>query len=387
MVNLLGAIQALAAPAPVTAARPAPSHGSDIHIPLPSAEIPLEVHSAALDRTSASMPVTRLKGSISPGGTPVQFLVDSGATALFLDTALAKRCNLVPRPSGRTIRLADGTIRDAAGTVTTTCTLTGERGESQSFQAEFCVTELRGHEAILGMPWLHHFNPATNWRTGRFTIDRPGHAAGPLELLADGPAPVARTPEECREEEAQAAFASQPRLVAKPASHKEWRKMLRKGLLDMSSMELIRLRDADSPQAQAFAAARAQGLAAAETLPQHPGLAKLLEEFKDVSPDKLGPVDHAAPSPGGITHKIELVPDAKPHAAPLRRYSPIEDAEIRRVVEEQVALGRMRESTSPWGAMVLLAKKKDGTLRFCVDYRVLNIEQHAEEPLRAAARG
>ena len=35
-------------------------------------------------------------------------------------------------------------------------------------------------------------------------------------------------------------------------------------------------------------------------------------------------------------------------------------------------IGFIRPSTSPWGAPVLFSKKKDKTLRLCIDYRKLN---------------
>ncbi|BBH07427.1 transposable element gene, partial [Prunus dulcis] len=41
-------------------------------------------------------------------------------------------------------------------------------------------------------------------------------------------------------------------------------------------------------------------------------------------------------------------------------------------VQELVDKGFIRPSFSPWGAPVLFVKKKDGTMRLCVDYRQLN---------------
>ena len=41
-------------------------------------------------------------------------------------------------------------------------------------------------------------------------------------------------------------------------------------------------------------------------------------------------------------------------------------------LKEIIDKGYIRPSISPWGAPVLFVKKKDGTLRLCIDYRQLN---------------
>ena len=41
-------------------------------------------------------------------------------------------------------------------------------------------------------------------------------------------------------------------------------------------------------------------------------------------------------------------------------------------MEEMVNKGFVRPSTSPWGAPVLFVKKKDGSMRLCINYRELN---------------
>jgi hypothetical protein len=41
-------------------------------------------------------------------------------------------------------------------------------------------------------------------------------------------------------------------------------------------------------------------------------------------------------------------------------------------LEELLKKGYIRPSVSPWGALVIFVKKKDGTLRLCIDFRQLN---------------
>jgi len=47
-------------------------------------------------------------------------------------------------------------------------------------------------------------------------------------------------------------------------------------------------------------------------------------------------------------------------------------AEVRKQLDALLAKGWIRPSVSPYGHPILFARKKDGTLRMCVDYRLLN---------------
>ncbi|GBG80016.1 hypothetical protein CBR_g30277 [Chara braunii] len=74
----------------------------------------------------------------------------------------------------------------------------------------------------------------------------------------------------------------------------------------------------------------------------------------------------------GVEHSIQLVPDYRVHHQAPYRLSIPEATELKCQLEELLRLDFIKPSNSPWGAPVLFARKADGTLRLCIDYRGLN---------------
>ncbi|KAA0053506.1 uncharacterized protein E6C27_scaffold190G00630 [Cucumis melo var. makuwa] len=95
----------------------------------------------------------------------------------------------------------------------------------------------------------------------------------------------------------------------------------------------------------------------------------VLEKYRDVMPDSL---PKSLPPRRTIDHEIELVPGVKPPAKNAYRMAPPELAELRKQLDELLNAGFIRPAKAPYGAPVLFQRKKDGSLRLCIDYRALN---------------
>ena len=69
---------------------------------------------------------------------------------------------------------------------------------------------------------------------------------------------------------------------------------------------------------------------------------------------------------------IEIVLGTTPVFRAPYRMAPAKLKELKVQLQELLDKGFVRPSVSPWGAPVLLVKKKDGTLRMYIDYRQIN---------------
>ncbi|XP_047979050.1 uncharacterized protein LOC125220967 [Salvia hispanica] len=95
---------------------------------------------------------------------------------------------------------------------------------------------------------------------------------------------------------------------------------------------------------------------------------EIVREFPDVFPDNLP----GLPPDRQLEFTIDLEPGSAPVSKAPYRMAPKELEELKMQLQELMDLGFIRPSVSPWGAPVLFVKKKDGTLRMCIDYRELN---------------
>ncbi|XP_017428670.1 uncharacterized protein LOC108336715 [Vigna angularis] len=94
----------------------------------------------------------------------------------------------------------------------------------------------------------------------------------------------------------------------------------------------------------------------------------VVSDFLDVFPEEVS----GLPPQREVEFSIDLVLRAGPISISLYRMALAELAELKKQIEDFLEKQFIRSNVSPWGALMLLVKKKDGSFRLCIDYRQLN---------------
>ena len=98
------------------------------------------------------------------------------------------------------------------------------------------------------------------------------------------------------------------------------------------------------------------------------GEVHVVREFSDVFLDELS----GLPPYREVDFEIETIPGTTLISIAPYRMAPTELKELKKQLEELLEKDFIRPSISPWGAPILFVKKKDGSMRLCIDYRQLN---------------
>ncbi|KAL4016982.1 hypothetical protein IC575_024653 [Cucumis melo] len=94
----------------------------------------------------------------------------------------------------------------------------------------------------------------------------------------------------------------------------------------------------------------------------------VVRDYPDVFPEELP----GLPPHREVEFAIELEPGTVPISRAPYRMAPAELKELKVQLQELLDKGFIRLRVSPWGAPVSFVKKKDGSMRLCIDYRELN---------------
>ena len=330
---------------------------------------------------AAYEPQNRRKLLIAHGacnGKAAIILIDGGAALDLIDAKFVEKHGLPTKRGARQkISLAGGQIQDASMETTASVRIATYRDELQ-----LRVTDLEHYDMILGKPWLTDNNPQINWQSNTLQLWRSGKplriqakAAGRIAARRKAVSPSTEgTPEAASTEE-------RPSVVVCTAT--QMKSLIRKG--GKAFLGIIERKERDSSDTVDVCAQDSVGQWSSAATPEDvrsdagssakehgttPTSSKWINiagEYPEVFQEVPG-----KPPERDIEHKIELEPGTKPTWRGLIRMSPMELEEARRQIAEFKEKQHARSSKSPYSAPVIFVRKKDGTLRMCIDYRALN---------------
>ena len=285
--------------------------------------------------------------------TQTSCLVDSGASRNFLDATFLN--NLLPDESIKLfniknrVRQADGQLSLSTTSISTPFNVNGF-----SDYGTFVVTNLPNTDVILGKPWLSKHNPNIDWRHHVITM----HDGTTIRAQSTTSRPptlhllnATRMTRLLRKHaQLENVYVCCVRTTSDPESDFN-QSSSSPGLIDLCQQAYYEIDELTSDQDAAWTQALHQ---------------ILCDHVEIVKPPTSLPPERK------WDHSIELLPDAKPPKQKCYRMSPAETADLEKQIKQMLNNGWIRPSTSPFGAPVLMVKKKNGEYRACIDYRQLN---------------
>lgn len=290
---------------------------------------------------------------------PFRGLVDSGSSNCFIDSDFVKKNDLVTEPIDPIpIMLIDGTVNNHVSSV---ASLPVRFPSGEVLPIPFYVTPLESTCAVvLGHDWLLRYNPLIDWRLSSVTFrDSVKGETFPKSTYVRA-ASLTHTVDPVVQPSLE---LSRPEYPVQPIDI---------GFLTATSfMRACKVKGSSAFKLNFPRSQPAELHARAASL-ESPDLSSIPSEYHDYADVFSKQQANSLPPHRQFDLQIVLEEGTSPPLGPIYSLSPRELEALREFLDENLASGFIRPSTSPHGAPVLFVKKKDGSLRLCVDFRGLN---------------
>ncbi len=328
------------------------------------------------------------------GDCRVNLLVDCGSTGNFISSEFVSRNNILTEEinNKQMVVLADGSKQITNQIVRNVHIWIENENENKNESTriyheclDLIVLPLSSYEIIFGMPWLKFRNPRIEWNESITLIDsrnciyefRTGKSknrqiesnekmnqknwnfnkqnrVNNVNMLPQ----VERTGYASKNE-TKLDYQKNTKNLVELISAKQFARDLKHNRDNEMELYVGMVRTSDEQQ----------NIQTQNNISNNELSKRMIDKYIDVFPVDL---PKGLPPHRLIDHTIELHPGSSPPYRSSFRMSPLELQEVKKQIDELLAQGYIQPSKSPYGSPVLFVKKKEGTLRMCVDYRALN---------------
>ncbi len=269
-----------------------------------------------------------------------QAMIDSGATGNFISQEIISKHQLptVLKDTPEMLKVIDGTPISSGSITSNTPMLKlgislGETTFSNTVTLDIIPMK---YPVILGLPWLKKHDPVIDWKNLALSFSKNSKLDMEKSLQA----------------------------TVTPVQNQDF-KTFQIQKFDQNTSDISSLIWVTPFQNILEVSATAN----AEELSQVVSLPKEYQSYQHLfDKDKASVLPQHKP----YDHEIPLAQDSMPPYGPIYSLSELELKALRTYLDENLATGFIRPSSSPAGAPILFVKKKDSSLRLCVDYRGLN---------------
>ncbi len=269
-------------------------------------------------------------------------LIDSGATKSMVSVELSKWLNREKKSGPRTtFQFANGTMYQS----NEFCPRAPLTIQDYKAEVDLLVCQLAGVDVVLGRDWLERENPKVDWRTGV------------VELQGDNQAMVTSISTQPQQQQQQ-----QRRGDCGVVSAPQMKRLLKNpGMLEAVATVIPRPTKAEKTIATLTQSNDGR-------ITAHPALQDIIRQYDDLFAEPKSLPTHRP----GFEHRIVLQPDSQPPYRNYIRMGPQEAQEMASQLEKLLSKDAIVASAAPYAAPALFVRKKDGSLRMCIDYRGLN---------------